>query len=202
MPREPQTRFARNGDVHIAYQVVGDGPIDLLFVDSWFHHVEMVWEVPEFARLLRRLSSFSRLIHFDRRGTGLSDAVAVDALPDLETQVDDVLAVLDAAEATRPAVLGVVDGTLIAMLLAASHPDRCGALVLYSASVGGHGWPDEAIDSVPSRSQTTWPTTGAVGGCRCWPRAGPATTDSSNSSHGYSVRRCAPARSAISFDSR
>lgn len=73
MTEEPETRFARVGDVHIAYQAVGDGPIDILFVDIWVHHVEAVWDFPEFARLLRRLASFGRLIHFDRRGTGLSD---------------------------------------------------------------------------------------------------------------------------------
>ena len=69
----PETRFARNGDIHLAYQAVGSGPIDLLLIDTWVHHVEAVWEFPDFARLLRRLGSFGRLIHFDRRGTGLSD---------------------------------------------------------------------------------------------------------------------------------
>jgi pimeloyl-ACP methyl ester carboxylesterase len=104
MREAPQTKFAHNGDVHLAYQVVGSGPIDLLLVDSWVHHVEMVWDIPEFARVLRRLGSFARLIHFDRRGTGLSDPVPVNTLPDLETQVDDAIAVLDAAQSERPAV--------------------------------------------------------------------------------------------------
>lgn len=162
--RELRTRFARNGDVHLAYQIVGSGPIDLVLIDSWFHHVEMVWEIPELARILRRLASFSRLIHFDRRGTGLSDPVAVDALPDLETQVDDVIAVLDAAGAVRPAVLGVQDGTLIAMVLAATRPDRCGALVLYSGSVGGHGWPEEQIDEVAQRISDDLAMHGGGGG--------------------------------------
>jgi pimeloyl-ACP methyl ester carboxylesterase len=132
----------------LAYQVVGTGPLDLVLIDSWVHHVELVWEVPDFARILRRLSSFSRLIHFDRRGTGLSDPVAVAGLPDLETQVDDVIAVLDAAGSEQPAVLGVQEGTWIAMLRAATHPDRCGALVLYSGSVGGHSWPEDQIDQM------------------------------------------------------
>jgi class 3 adenylate cyclase len=143
-----QTRFARNGDAHLAYQIVGSGRIDLVLIDSWVHHVEMVWEIPELAHLLRRLASFTRLIHFDRRGTGLSDPVPVSELPDLETQVDDVIAVLDATGAVRPAVMGVQEGTLMAMLLAATHPDRCGALVLYSGSVGGHAWPEEQIDQM------------------------------------------------------
>ena len=153
MPEGPQTRFVRNGDVHLAYQVVGEGPRDLLLVDSWVHHVEMVWEIPEYARLLRRLGSFARVIHFDRRGTGLSDPVSVDALPDLETQVEDVLAVLDAAGAGRPAVFGVQDGTLIAMWLAAMHPERCEALVLYSGTVSGHSWPEDQIDQVSHQLQ-------------------------------------------------
>ncbi|HEX2069442.1 MAG TPA: alpha/beta hydrolase, partial [Actinomycetota bacterium] len=103
MSETPQTRFARNGDVHIAFQTVGAGPLDILLVDTWFHHVEAVWDFPDLARFLRRLSSFGRLIHFDRRGTGLSDPVPLDRLPSVETQVEDVLAVLDAAEADRPA---------------------------------------------------------------------------------------------------
>jgi class 3 adenylate cyclase len=148
MREAPETKFARNGDVHIAYQAIGSGPIDLLLIDSWVHHVEMVWEIPEWARVLRRLSAFARLIHFDRRGTGLSDPVPLDELPDLETQVDDAIAVLDAAGAERPAVFGVQDGTLIAMLLAAMHPDRCGSLVMYSATVGGHSWSPESIDEM------------------------------------------------------
>lgn len=69
----PETRFARNGDIHLAYQTVGSGPLDLLLIDTWVHHVEAVWDFPDFARFLRRLGSFGRLIHFDRRGTGLSD---------------------------------------------------------------------------------------------------------------------------------
>ena len=82
-----QTRFARNGHVHLAYQVVGEGSRDLLLIDSWFQDVEIVWDVPEYARLLRRLGGFARVIHFDRRGTGLSDPVPVDDLPDVPTPV-------------------------------------------------------------------------------------------------------------------
>jgi class 3 adenylate cyclase len=145
MTEAPQTRFVRNGDVHLAYQIVGTGPIDLLLIDTWVHHVDLVWDIPDFARLLRRLSSFARLIQFDRRGTGLSDPVPVDALPDLETQVEDVIAVLDAAESERPAVLGVSDGNLVAMLLAATHPDRCRALALYAPAAMQSAAPDHPI---------------------------------------------------------
>ncbi len=132
MSDTPETRFAKVGDVHIAYQVVGDGPIDILFVDTWVHHVEAVWDFPEFARLLRRLTSIGRLIHFDRRGTGLSDPVPLDRLPDFDTQVEDVVAVLDAVGSERPAIVGTNDGTLVAILLAAAHPERCGSLVLFA----------------------------------------------------------------------
>jgi class 3 adenylate cyclase len=137
------TRFARIGDVHLAYQVVGDGPVDILFVDTWVHHVEAVWDFPDFARFLRRLASFGRLIHFDRRGTGLSDPVPLDRLPDFETQVEDTIAVLDAAGSERPSIVGTNDGTLVAMLLAAAHPERCRSLVLFSPTMQ-HRLADEA----------------------------------------------------------
>jgi class 3 adenylate cyclase len=145
MREAPQTRFVRNGDVHLAYQIVGNGPIDLLFIDTWAHHVDLVWDIPDFARLLRRLSSFARLIQFDRRGTGVSDPVPVDALPDLETQVEDVIAVLNAAESERPAILGIADASLVAMLLAATHPDRCRALALYAPAAMQAAAPDHPI---------------------------------------------------------
>jgi class 3 adenylate cyclase len=151
MPEQDETRFARIGDVHIAYQVVGDGPIDILFVDTWVHHVEAVWDFPDFARLLRRLASFGRLIHFDRRGTGLSDPVPLDRLPDFDTQVEDVVAVLDAAGSERPAIVGTNDGTLVAMLLAAAHPERCRSLVLFAPTAKhqlGEGASMESIEDV------------------------------------------------------
>ena len=151
MPDPAETRFAKIGDVHIAYQVVGDGPIDILFVDTWVHHVEAVWDFPEFARLLRRLASFGRLIHFDRRGTGLSDPVPLDRLPDFDTQVEDVIAVLDAAGSERPAIVGTNDGTLVAILLAAAHPERCDSLVLFAPTAKHEleGGPSvESVDAV------------------------------------------------------
>src|SRR5437870_216292 len=110
MPEAPSTKFARNGDVHIAYQVVGAGSPDLLLVDTWGHHVEAVWDFPDLARFLRRLSAFGRLIHFDRRGTGLSDPVPLDRLPDLETQVEDALAVPAAAASKDAVIIGINDG--------------------------------------------------------------------------------------------
>lgn len=132
MDERPRTRYATNGDSHIAYQVVGSGDLDLLLIDTWAHHVEAVWDLPDLARFLRRLASFGRLIHFDHRGTGLSDPVPIDRLPDLETQVEDAVAVLQAAESERAAVIGVNDGNIIAAMLAAEHPDLCRSLVLHA----------------------------------------------------------------------
>ena len=98
----PETRYATTEDgVHIAYQVAGTGSLDVLLVDTWVHHVEAVWDFPDFARFLRRLASFGRLIHFDRRGTGLSDPVPLDRLPDLEKQMEDAVAVLEEVGSTR-----------------------------------------------------------------------------------------------------
>ena len=171
MSAPPETRFAKVGDVHLAYQVVGDGPIDLLFVDTWVHHVEAVWDFPDFARFLRRLASIGRLIHFDRRGTGLSDPVPLDRLPDVDTQVEDVIAVLDAAGSTRPAVVGTNDGTLVAILLAAERPERCGRLVLF-APTAKHVLPRElgsledvvqTISSSPDDSGVEWLAPSRIG---------------------------------------
>jgi class 3 adenylate cyclase len=147
----PKTRYTRNGDVHIAFQVVGHGDLDLLLIDTWVHHVEAVWDFPDFARLLRRLSSFGRLIHFDRRGTGLSDPVPLEQLPDLETQVGDAVAVLEEAGSQGAAVIGLNDGTIVALLLAHRHPELCSSLVLHtlteSHTVPG-GMPMGSIDEV------------------------------------------------------
>ena len=107
----PETHYAKTIDgVHIAYQVLGDGPLDLVFVPPWVSDVEIQWEEPRFARFLRGLGSFSRLITFDKRGTGLSDRVSDDRLPDMETRMDDVRAVLDQVGSARAALFGAFDG--------------------------------------------------------------------------------------------
>jgi class 3 adenylate cyclase len=126
----PDTRYAKSGDVHIAYQVVGDGPIDLVLIPGLFTHVEHQWEEPNFARFLERLASFSRLIIFDARGAGLSDRAA--ELPPMEEQMDDVLAVLEAAGSASAAFFGLSQAGPMAILFAASHPERTTALVLYA----------------------------------------------------------------------
>ena len=151
MDERPETRYARNGDVHLAFQTVGDGDLDLLLIDTWVHHVEAVWDVADYARFLRRLSSFGRLIHFDRRGTGLSDPVPLAQLPDLQTQVGDAVAVLKEAGSERAAIVGLNDGTIVAVLLAASRPDLCRSLVLFTltqAHTLAAGLPMESIDEV------------------------------------------------------
>ena len=129
----PETRYARSGDVNIAYQVVGDGPLDLVYVLGWVSHVELLWEEPASARFLGRLASFSRLILFDKRGTGLSDRVADAELPTLEQRMDDVRAVMDAAGTDRAALLGLSEGGPMCLLFAATYPERTAALVLLGA---------------------------------------------------------------------
>ncbi len=124
-----ETRYARSGDVNIAYQVVGDGPLDLLFVLGWVSNIELMWEAPILARLLERLASFSRLILFDKRGTGLSDRVSNDRLPTLEERMDDVRAVLDAVGSQRAALFGHSEGGNMSVLFAATYPERTSALI-------------------------------------------------------------------------
>ena len=121
----PETRYARTADgVHIAYEVLGDGPVDLVFVMGWTSNVEAMWEEPSFARFLSRLASFARLILFDKRGVGLSDRVPETHLPSLETRMDDVRAVMDAVGSERAVVFGVSEGGPMAMLFAATYPER------------------------------------------------------------------------------
>jgi class 3 adenylate cyclase len=126
-----KTEYARSGDLHIAYQVVGDGPIDVVYVPGWVSHVEQAWEEPSLARFLNRLAAFSRLIVFDKRGTGLSDRVPNAELPPLEERMDDLRAVMDAAGSERAAVFGFSEGGNLSALFAASHPERTRALLLF-----------------------------------------------------------------------
>ncbi len=127
-----ETQYARSGELFIAYQVVGEGPIDLLYVPSWISQVEHYWDEPLIARYFNRLASFSRLILFDRRGSGLSDPVL--RAPTLEEQIDDVVAVLDAAGSERAAVFAQLEGGALGALFAAMHPERVSGLVLYEAA--------------------------------------------------------------------
>lgn len=126
MPRE--TKYAKSNGVNIAYQVVGDGPMDLVFVMGWVSNIEYFWEEAHFARFLRRLASFSRLILFAKRGTGLSDRAV--GVPGLEERMDDLRAVMDAAGSRRAALLGLSEAGAMCTLFAATYPERTSALVL------------------------------------------------------------------------
>ncbi len=144
------TRYARSGDLQIAYQVAGDGPLDVLVVPRWFSNIELDWELPAMGGFLTRIASFARLIQFDRRGAGMSGGIA-GATP-LEEQIDDVRAVLDAASSDQPALISIAEGCALAVLFAASHPDLVRALVLITPTprvVRGPGY--EWAQSVEER---------------------------------------------------
>lgn len=130
----PVTEYVRAGEVHIAYQVVGDGPIDLLFVPGWVSNIELVWEEPRQADFLRRLSEFSRLVLFDKRGTGVSDPVPADRPPTLEDRLADANAVLESISSNQTAVFGFSEGGSTSALFAATYPERTSALVLWGAT--------------------------------------------------------------------
>jgi len=158
-------KYARSGDVNIAYQVVGDGPVDLVLVLGWVSHLKYVWELPALASFLKRLASFSRLILFDKRGCGMSDRV--HPLPTLEQRMDDVRAVMDAAGSERAAVLGISEGGVMSALFAATYPERTVALIIdgsYASSLPrpGYPWPapwsrtPETYEAGLQRVRDTW----------------------------------------------
>lgn len=128
----PETRYALSGDFHIAYQLVGDGPFDLVFVPGFVTHMELQWKLPGFGAFLADLGSFSRLIRFDKRGTGMSDPVS--GAPSLETRMDDVRAVMDAVGSRRAAFYGLSEGAAMSILFAATYPERTAAVIVRSCS--------------------------------------------------------------------
>ena len=130
----PETHYAKSGDVHIAYQVVGHGPRDLVFVPGLISHLDLWWEDPTASRFFRRLASLSRLILFDKRGTGLSDPDIGE--PTLEQRMEDVQAVMDSCGSTRAALMGYSEGGPMSVLFAATHPEQVSALILAGASAG------------------------------------------------------------------
>jgi len=136
----PETKFTQSGEVTIAYQVVGNGSLDLVMVPGFISHLEQAWEDPSFSRFLLHLASFSRLILFDKRGTGLSDRIG--DIPTLEERMDDVLAVMDAAESQQAALFGVSEGGPMSVLFAATYPDKVSALILYGSIAKGGRAPD------------------------------------------------------------
>lgn len=140
MLRQPPTQYARSGDLSIAYKVVGDGPIDVVFVPGFISHVELLWEIPTVVHILERFASFARVLMFDRRGTGLSDPVV--GVPTLEERIDDTRAVMAAAGSERAALFGVSEGVAMALLFAATHPELVSALVLYGGMARSTWAPD------------------------------------------------------------
>jgi pimeloyl-ACP methyl ester carboxylesterase len=169
--------YARSGDVNIAYQVTGGGEFDLVLVPGFFSHLEIDWELTAHARLLDRLGSFARLIRFDKRGTGLSDRAV--GLPDLETRMDDVRAVMDAAGSRQAALFGYSEGGPMSVLFAATYPERVRALVLYGTYAKrcdpNHDYPwvqtwDERAQ-IASELEASWG--GDVDISSMWPNADP-----------------------------
>jgi class 3 adenylate cyclase len=156
-----EVRFAKSGDVHVAYRVVGDGPLDLVYAQGAFTHLDAYWEGPAFRRYCERLGEFTRLILFDKRGMGMSDRVP--GATTLEERMDDIRAIMDAAGSERAAIMGESEGGPLAMLFAAAHPERTVGLILQGAEVRERRdaeWPygestqeqfDDAIASIPER---------------------------------------------------
>src|SRR5438309_4424847 len=182
---EVSTRYARSGDAQIAYQVLGEGPLDIVVVPSFFSNIELDWDLPPRARFLEQLASFARLIQFDRRGAGMSGGIA-GATP-LEEQIDDVRAVIEAAGSEQPALISIAEGCALAVLFAASHPNLVRALVLITPTprvVRGPGY--EWAQSVEERAEMVQASssTGAAGRTISQgPRSRARTTSAGESSH-------------------
>lgn len=158
----PEVRYARSGDVSIAYQVFGEGDVDLVIAHGFFSHIEVDWEWPPFARFLKRLGSFARVVLFDKRGTGLSDPM--EGAPTLEERVDDIRAVMDAAGSERAALFGYSEGGPMCAMFAASHPERVTALILYGTFARiAHapdyeiGMPQGLLDGFIDELREHWP---------------------------------------------
>src|ERR1700722_8661937 len=154
----PETRYARSGDVHIAYQVVGDGPFDIVFVQGFISNLEVHWEDPGLSHLFNRLGSISRFIVFDKRGSGLSDPG--NDMPDLETGMDDVRAVMDAAGSREAALIGASEGGPMSILFAATYPQRTRALILYGAYAHFYSWvlSPQQVEQFVASAEENWGT--------------------------------------------
>lgn len=161
----PETRYVSVGEAEVAYQVLGEGPLDLLYFYGMGSHIEFAWESPAFAEFFMRLASFSRLIIFDRRGTGSSDGISRSSIPTWEEWTDDIVSVLDAAGSRRAAILAATDSGPIAILLAAMHPELVSALMLFNTTARyleaddyPIGAPSETIDATVELIATGWGT--------------------------------------------
>jgi pimeloyl-ACP methyl ester carboxylesterase/class 3 adenylate cyclase len=150
----PRTLYTKSGNISIAYQIIGEGPIDLVFAPGWVSNLEYGWESADYARFFTRLASFARVIMFDKRGTGLSDRNV--GLSTLEQRVDDIRAVMDAAGSERAALFGTSEGGLMSMMYAASHPERTAALVLYGCYARESWAPDYPWGRTRQEYFATW----------------------------------------------
>jgi class 3 adenylate cyclase len=148
---QPDTRYAKSGEVHIAYQVFGDGPINLVIVPGFVSNIEIFWEQPELARELLHMASYARVAMFDKRGTGMSDRIA--GVPHFDERMDDLRSVMDAAAMEQAAVFGVSEGGALSMLFAATYPDRCRSLVLWGAWSRGS---QEGVNSLLADIDAGW----------------------------------------------
>ncbi|MEH2488163.1 adenylate/guanylate cyclase domain-containing protein [Bradyrhizobium sp. AZCC 2230] len=159
---QPVTQYARSGDVHVAYQAFGDGPINLVLVPGFVSNVENYWDQPDLARFLTRLASYARVVTFDKRGTGGSDRVS--ELPGLDVRMDDLRAVMDAAGIEQAALLGISEGAPLSILFAATYPHRCRALVLYGSFSRFSYWfaTDEALAAFFGYVEKAWGTGGSI----------------------------------------
>ena len=168
-PIRPETRYAAGPDGYVAYQMFGSGPLDLMFMTHWVTNVDAMWEEPSLVAYMERLASFSRVICYDKRGTGVSDPVSLAALPTMEQWTDDALAVMDAVGVDQAALLGDTEGGPIAAVLAASHPERVRALVLVNSFARWRraddypiGMPDETVEKLVERYEHHWGVTSEI----------------------------------------
>ena len=159
---QPVTRYAKSGDIHVAYQVFGEGPLNPVIAPFFVSNVEVFWDNPDAARWLLRLASFARVTMFDKRGTGMSDRVT--ELPGLEQRIDDVRAVMDAVGMEQAALLGMSEGGPLAALFAATFPERCSALVLYGSFARFASWipTEEALAGFLGYIDQAWGSGGSV----------------------------------------
>ncbi|MGH2709732.1 MAG: adenylate/guanylate cyclase domain-containing protein [Actinomycetota bacterium] len=163
MRKQPETTYAKTEEGYVAYQVFGEGPLDILFIPTWTTNLDVMWEEPSLARYLDRLASFGRVICFDKRGTGVADPVPLSSLPTLEQWMDDARVVMDAAGSDRAALIGDTEGGPMAMLFAATFPDRAASLVLINSFARmirdedyPIGLPEEAVPKLMEWYEASW----------------------------------------------
>jgi len=196
----PDTSYAQSAGVNVAYQVVGHGPVDVVYVPGWVSHVELAWELPELAAGFERLASFSRLILFDKRGTGMSDPVPADQLPTLEQRMDDVRAVMDAVACERAAIFGASEGGNMSMLFAATYPERTIALCTFGCTAkriwsSDYPWAPTREKRLETFAETERYWTTGLG----WQDMAPSLDPASLSELARYYRRCASPGAAVAL---